>query len=209
MRGNEVTRRALLAGAGCWLALPRPAAAQGVRSIARSIAGDFLIAKPRMPDPRFRESVLVMCRHAPDGAFGLICNKPMAEVPLADLMRQFLIEDAPGAAAPSHVAVHYGGPVEPQRGFLLHSTDWVEDGTWRVTKQIAMSANRSAIVALARGEGPRHYLFCIGYAGWGPGQIEGEFGRGDWETAPAEAALTFDRKHESKWERARKGAVDL
>jgi putative transcriptional regulator len=205
MRGIEVTRRALLAGTGGWLALPRAAAAQG----ARSIAGDFLIAKPRMPDPRFRESVLVMCRHSPEGAFGLICNKPIAEVPFDDLMRQFQVAGERADGAPAHLAVHYGGPVEPQRGFLLHSTDWVEDGTWRVTKQIAMTVSRSGIVAIARGEGPKRYLFCIGYAGWGPGQIEGEFGRGDWETAPADAMLAFDGKHESKWERARKGAVDL
>ena len=162
-----------------------------------SHAGELLVADSGMPDPRFRHSVILMVRHGSDGAMGLIVNKTMLEAPLGALFHG--IE---GRDSDRKIAVHYGGPVEPNKGFVLHSREVAVDGTLLIQSDFALSANPDIIQKIGAGEGPRLTLFAFGYAGWGPGQLEREIARGDWHWAQADEALVFDPADEGKWQKA-------
>lgn len=162
-----------------------------------NLSGKFLIAMPAMADPRFERSVVLVCRHSDEGTMGLIVNKPLAEPGFADLLDQI------GVARDAHmarVAVHYGGPVENGRGFVLHGDDWVSsEGTMAVPGGLAMTTTQDVLKALARGAGPARALMALGYAGWAPGQLEAEIGRNDWLTVDAVPALIFADDNASKW----------
>jgi putative transcriptional regulator len=164
-----------------------------------SHAGELLVADPGMPDPRFRQCVILIVRHGHDGAMGLIVNKTMLEAPLAALFSGL----EHGNGDPAHVvAVHYGGPVEPEKGFVLHSREVAVDGTLPIGSDFALSATPAIIEKIDAGKGPRLTLIAFGYAGWGPGQLEAEVAHGDWHWAPATEALVFDRKDAGKWDKA-------
>jgi len=162
-----------------------------------NLGGKLLIAMPGMGDPRFETSVILICAHSSDGAMGLIVNKPSPELSFAGLLEQLGIAHSPGAPA---IRVHFGGPVERGRGFVLHSTDYQADGaTMDIAGCYGMTATQDVLTALGRGEGPRSALLALGYAGWGPGQLELEIARNDWLTGEAAEDLIFAAEDSGKW----------
>ncbi|TCP62866.1 putative transcriptional regulator [Rhodovulum bhavnagarense] len=165
------------------------------------LSGKLLIAMPGMGDPRFEKSVVYLCAHSDEGAMGLIINKPLKGLSFSDLLEQLGIPSAPGARP---VRVHFGGPVEHARGFVLHSGDYGgdRDSTLRVDGRFAMSATVDVLADIARGDGPARALLALGYAGWGPGQLEGEIQQNGWLTCEAAPELVFDEADATKWERA-------
>lgn len=181
-----------------------PAAAADERP---SFAGQLLVAEPGMPDPRFAETVIFLVRHDATGAFGLVINRRLAVEPIAAVMKTLGLD--PGEAK-GELAIHYGGPVEPGLGFILHSTDYARGATLKVTEEIALSAEPDVLRDMAEGRGPRRRLFALGYAGWGPGQLEGEMRLRTWLIVPADTELIFDDAPQTKWKRAlaRRG-IDL
>ena len=140
---------------------------------ASFLDGQLLIAMPGMGDPRFDRSVIFMCAHSPEGAMGLIVNKPAPDLSFADLLSQLKI---PATIDVKSIRVHFGGPVEHGRGFVLHSADYsVEESSLQVSPDFAMTATVDILQDMARGSGPKRALMALGYAGWGPGQLEGEY----------------------------------
>ena len=163
------------------------------------LAGQFLVAAEEMGDPRFVRTVILMIRHDATGAMGLVVNRPVGEAPIARLLEGIGV-DATGARG--DVRLHYGGPVGPQQGLTLHTTEFSIDGTSRVTGGIAVTGNPEILRAIGMGRGPKRYLVALGYAGWAPGQLEGEVKAGGWVAVPADATLTFDEDYDTKWQRA-------
>ena len=164
------------------------------------LTGKLLIAMPGMGDPRFERSVVFMCAHSDDGGMGLIINKPTQDVTLSQLLEQLSIQprsDVRGAA------VHYGGPVEQGRGFVLHSPDYTSAvTTLQVCDRFSMTATLDVLEEIAAGQGPHARLLMLGYAGWGPGQLEGEIVRNGWLTCDATPDLVFNTPDMNKWEAA-------
>jgi len=162
-----------------------------------SLAGSLLIAMPGMGDPRFDRTVVFLCAHSDDGAMGLIVNRPAPGIAFRDLLEQLDIEPGPVAA---QIRVHYGGPVEHGRGFVLHTMDYATKGTTLdVDGRIGMTTTLDILEDIARGDGPGAVLMALGYAGWGPGQLEAELQRNGWLTAPADSAIVFGRDDGRKW----------
>jgi putative transcriptional regulator len=167
---------------------------------SRFLDGRLLIAMPGMGDPRFERAVIFLCAHSSEGAMGLIVNKPAGDLRFRDLLRQLGIEPA---AAGEQRRVHFGGPVECGRGFVLHSADYALEGaTLRVSEGFAMTATVDILQDMARGTGPRASLLALGYSGWGPGQLEAEIQANGWLTAPADAEIVFGEADGRKWEAA-------
>ena len=164
-----------------------------------SIAGRLLVAAESMGDPRFQKTVIYMVEHSAGGAMGLIVNRPYGAMPMARLFEHLELE-TPGVAR--EIEVYYGGPVEPERGFLLHSAEVVIEGSIVVGEGVAMTAEAEMMHKIARGEGPERSLFALGYSGWGPSQLEAEFARDDWFTIPFDPALVFAADPTRSWERA-------
>ncbi|MBN2907514.1 MAG: YqgE/AlgH family protein [Rhodobacteraceae bacterium] len=165
------------------------------------LGGKLLIAMPGMGDPRFDKSVVFLCAHSDEGAMGLIVNKPMSQLSFAELLEQLDIPRDPQAP---DIRVHFGGPVEHGRGFVLHSGDYDggSDATLRVDSRFGMTATLDVLQAIASGKGPKSVLLALGYAGWGPGQLEGEIGQNGWLTCDADPDLIFTGADARKWERA-------
>ncbi|ARC89294.1 YqgE/AlgH family protein [Rhodovulum sp. MB263] len=165
------------------------------------LGGKLLIAMPGMGDPRFERSVVYLCAHSDEGAMGLIVNKPLSEISFSDLLDQLEIDRSPGA---QDIRVHFGGPVEHARGFVLHSGDYrtKRDTTLRVDSDFGMTATLDILEAIAQGDGPSESLLALGYAGWGPGQLEGEILQNGWLTCDARPGLVFGGADAQKWERA-------
>ena len=175
---------------------------------ADSLAGKVLVARESMPDPRFQETVIYMVDHDEGGALGLVVNKPTAIGPIGALLDELGIDAREyGLDLQGSVTLHYGGPVDPGRGFVLHSVDYGIDGTRSVSSGIAMTINPEALIDIALGQGPRRSLIIFGYSGWGPSQLEGELARGDWKVIDADADLVLGRDHEDKWRRALDGLI--
>lgn len=161
------------------------------------LCGKILIAMPGMGDPRFAQSVVLICAHSDEGAMGLIVNKPATDLSFAGLLEHLNIPSSPEGR---DIRVHIGGPVERGRGFVLHSPDWMAGGaTMEVKGGYGMTATLDILDALAKGHGPDSALLALGYSGWGPGQLEGEIRRNDWLTADAAADLVFSRDDGGKW----------
>ena len=163
------------------------------------LVGQLLIAMPGMRDPRFARSVVYICAHSAEGAMGLVINRVLDSLTFDELLEQLGIERT--APRPS-VAVHFGGPVETGRGFVLHSPDYRQDGTLSVADDVSLTATVDILRAIAVGEGPRRHLLALGYAGWGPGQLDGEIRANGWLNVAADEQLVFDANLESKWDRA-------
>jgi putative transcriptional regulator len=164
------------------------------------LTGKLLIAMPDMADPRFVRSVILMCTHSDEGGMGLIINRPQPELGFAALLEQLEIPQTRGVPTPS---VHYGGPVEQQRGFVLHSADYAcAEGTLNVTPQFRMTATLQVLEDIARGAGPSSALLALGYAGWGPGQLEYEIGQNGWLTCMPTEKLVFGTPDDKKWSEA-------
>lgn len=168
-----------------------------------SLVGQVLVASPQMADPRFAGTVVYMVAHDQGGAMGLVLNRSIGQGSLKALLQGFGVEDP---AADGTVRLQYGGPVDTGRGFVLHSPDYSGRGTRVVGEGVALSTGFDVLKAVATGAGPEQRRFYLGYAGWGPGQLEGELARDDWMTAPADAALVFNEDLEALWNQAMKGA---
>ncbi len=176
--------------------------ADGDRQGPPSHAGELLVAAPGMQDPRFCRSVILLVRHDGSGAFGLIVNRVTGTVKLARFFKQLGLKAPAGTGKMAdEIALHYGGPVQPQLGFVPHSTEALSPAQ-RVDGNTGVSPFEKILRAMALGEAPRRSMFALGYAGWGPGQLESEMRRGDWFTAPADESFLFGRDQESKWKRA-------
>lgn len=172
----------------------------------RHLTGQLLVAMPGMADPRFARSVVFLCAHSPEGAMGIVVNRLLDNVSFADIAGQVGIEPDEIAA---ELPVHFGGPVEPARGFVLHSADYTTDSTLGVDGRFALTATIDMLKLVARGEGPRHRLLALGYAGWAPGQLDAEIQANGWLVVPADPELVFSSDNESKWTRAlRKIGID-
>jgi putative transcriptional regulator len=166
------------------------------------LGGKLLIAMPGMGDPRFDRSVILVCAYSDEGAMGLIVNKPAPDLNFAGLLEQL---DIPRAPEGRDIRVHFGGPVERARGFVLHSRDYpAGPATMSVPGGYQMTATLDILEAIARGDGPEAALLALGYAGWGPGQLEGEIRRNDWLTAEARPDLIFSAQDSLKWTKALK-----
>ena len=163
------------------------------------LAGQLLIAMPGMRDPRFARTVVYMCAHSAEGAMGLVINRVLESLTFTDLLEQLGIE---GTAVQPSSAVHFGGPVETGRGFVLHSPDDRQNGTLSVADDVSLTATVDILRAIAAGEGPRRHLLALGYAGWGPGQLDGEIRANGWLHVAADEELVFDAGLDSKWDRA-------
>ena len=200
----------LLRALGLIALLAAGAAAGVVADTARaaSLAGKALVARESMPDPRFQETVIYLVDHDETGALGLVVNKPTAIGPIGALLDELGIDAKEyGLELQGSITLHYGGPVEPGRGFVLHSADYEIDGTRTVSSGIAMTTNPEALIDIALGQGPRRSLIVFGYSGWGPLQLEGELARGDWKVIDADADLVLGTDHEDKWRRALEGLI--
>ncbi len=171
------------------------------------LEGQLLIAMPAMADKRFARSVIYMCAHSDEGAMGLIINQRAPNLNFPDLLErlQILDEDAE-ISVPSDMmdmAVHLGGPVEPERGFVLHSSDYfTPSSTLPIDDDVCLTATIDILKALAAGEGPDRAILALGYAGWAPGQLESEIHANGWLSCQADLELLFDLDVEDKYERA-------
>ncbi|MEO1330183.1 MAG: YqgE/AlgH family protein [Pseudomonadota bacterium] len=170
------------------------------RQEGESLAGRIIIAMPNIGDPRFERSVIYLFAHEESGAMGLIVNRQTEDVSFSDLLTQLELERGDEA---SDVPVRFGGPVEMERGFVLHSPDYHRDeATLKVDGEISMTATVDVLRAMATGAGPRQALFALGYAGWGPGQLENEIRENGWLHCDADCELVFDEVDDTKWTRA-------
>ncbi|MEX2521126.1 MAG: YqgE/AlgH family protein [Paracoccaceae bacterium] len=164
--------------------------------------GKLLIAMPGMADPRFEKTVIFLCAHTDDGALGIVVNRRAGNVRREDLFRQL---DIVGIATvgDENAWIHYGGPVETERGFVLHSPDWrLEEATLEVDDDFSMTATIDVLHAIAEERGPRRVLIALGYAGWTSGQLEGELRENGWLTCDADEEIVFGRDDATKWEAA-------
>ncbi len=163
------------------------------------LTGRLLIAMPGMRDSRFARSVVYLCAHNAEGAMGLVVNKLLDSVNFEELLQQLGIENRRGGEP---ISIHFGGPVESGRGFVLHSADYRQDSTLEVDGRIALTATLDVLRDIAQGSGPRQHLFALGYAGWGPGQLDQELQDNGWLVADADERLVFDADQAAKWEGA-------
>lgn len=166
---------------------------------ANWLTGQLLVAMPTMPDPRFAHAVIYICSHGPQGAMGLVVNRLYGEISFQSLLEQLKVK-APGETP--ELPVHFGGPVETGRGFVLHSSDYLREGTMRVDDNVALSATIEILQEIAEGRGPANVLMALGYTGWEAGQLDAEMQANGWLVAPADDEILFDRDTETKWERA-------
>lgn len=205
MRYRRTIGAAVAVAALVSLSTPSPGGEEGVVAPKHTpfLAGQLLVATQKLGDPRFAHTVIYMVDHDAKGAMGLIVNRAYGVGPLDKLLKGFGIEDEDLAGT---IRLHYGGPVDTGQGFVLHSADYEGPGTRVVNKEMAITTKLEVLKAIAKGEGPKRSLFALGYAGWGPGQLEGEIARDDWVTAPADQDLIFSDDLESTWDRAIKMA---
>jgi len=167
------------------------------------LTGKLLIAMPEMGDPRFERSVVFLCSYSDDGAMGLIVNKPAGDVHLSDLLKQ--LEIKPARPECGRMPVHFGGPVETARGFVLHSDGYDANlHSMKVSPGFSMTATLDILEDIATGQGPERALLMLGYAGWGPGQLESEITMNGWLTTDADPDLVFGQPDDAKWEGALK-----
>jgi putative transcriptional regulator len=164
------------------------------------LGGQLLVAADGMSDPRFVQTVILLVHHDASGAMGLIVNRLVGELSMAKLLEGIGLD---GGGLARNIRLHYGGPVEPRQGLTLHTTDYSIEGTHRITAGIAVTGNPEILRAIGAGRGPKRYLITVGYAGWSPGQLEGEIKGGGWFTVPVDDALVFDEQYDTKWRRAR------
>lgn len=165
------------------------------------LTGRLLIAMPGIDDPRFERAVILMCAHSPEHAMGIAVNRPLDGLSVPDLLERLGVPS--GIALPER-PVLAGGPVERERGFVVHTDDYsAPDSTLAVSDGVALTATRDILEAMASGEeAPRCALLALGCAGWSPGQLEREIKDNVWLTCEADEALIFDDDHDTKWSRA-------
>ena len=163
------------------------------------VTGQLLIAMPGMRDERFAKSVIYMCAHSEEGAMGLVLNQRLDSLTFAELISQLELDEK---HLSRDVPVHFGGPVESGRGFVLHTSDYQQDATLEVVNGVALTATVDILKAIAQGKGPQKSLLALGYAGWGPGQLDMEIRANGWLQVPSDSEIIFDIEPDTKWERA-------
>ena len=192
-------RRTLTAAASLLAALVVLGVAPPEHSDTTSLAGQLLIAAPTIGDPRFAHTVILMVRHDQEGALGIVINRPVGERSIAALLEATGHNDPDVAGI---LRVFAGGPVQPELGFVVHSTEYRRAETVDVDGRVAMTASRQVLLDIGHSQGPEKSLFALGYAGWGPGQLEGELAHRNWFTTPEEPKLVFDDDRDNLWEDA-------
>jgi putative transcriptional regulator len=165
-----------------------------------SVAGRLLVATPDLKDPNFRQTVVYMIHHDDDGAMGLVINRVLGAGPLDKLLQGLGIASRGGGDV--EIEIHYGGPVETSRGFMLHTPDYRGTDTTQVSDLAALTTTPEILRDVAIGKGPKRSLFALGYAGWSPQQLEAELAAGAWVVIEADEALLFDHDNDTKWQRA-------
>jgi putative transcriptional regulator len=166
------------------------------------LTGQLLVAMPAMRDPRFAQAVVFMCAHTAESAMGIVINRPLDGLTFDALLEQLKVEPAPPAR---RIRMHAGGPVETGKGFVLHTTDWVQESSLRVDGRFALSSSIDVLRAFARGEGPKQGILALGYAGWGAGQLDEEILQNAWLSVPADEAFVFDGELGAMW----RGALSM
>jgi putative transcriptional regulator len=160
------------------------------------LSGSLLLSMPGIGDPRFDRVVIAMCVHDDDGAVGIVTNTPFGSLTVRELMAQLDVD--PGAT-PGDALVMTGGPVEPARGFVLHSCDWQGQNSIAVGNHWGLTSTIDVLKAIAAGKGPRRWLSALGYTGWGPGQLDGEMLRHGWQVAPGDPDIVFEIPQPDRW----------
>ncbi len=169
------------------------------RSESGSLAGQLLIAAPDLGDPRFVQTVILLVRQDDSGAFGIVLNHPVDERSISSLL------EAAGdheKGIEGNLKVFAGGPVEPEFGFVVHTPDYHDAATLAVGGEVAMTADKQILRDIGHHKGPKKVLFAFGYAGWGPGQLQGEIAHHDWFTTTADPKLIFDDDRANLWDKA-------
>jgi putative transcriptional regulator len=192
---------ALLLVFAIWLGpamLTRAAPKDGAKDAA-GLTGELLVAAPGIGDPRFDGTVIYLIHHDKDGAFGIAINRPAGEQKLSDLL-EALGKDGKGVSGSARIFA--GGPVQPEIGFVLHTTDYKDDSTIGVDSRFAVTSDAKILRAIGAGKGPKKSLIVFGYSGWGPGQLEDEMSHNDWYVTPADATLLFDDDRDTLWQKA-------
>ncbi|MDP3419150.1 MAG: YqgE/AlgH family protein [Falsiroseomonas sp.] len=163
------------------------------------LTGQLLVAMPGMSDPRFARSVICLCAHSAEGAMGIVLNQPLPKLTFDDLLAQLKLDPVPPAR---RIRLTQGGPVEGGRGFVLHTADWETEGSLKVADDLALTASVEILKAIAEGGGPREGVLALGYAGWGPGQLDDEIQANAWLNVPADEALLFAEQPDQLWRAA-------
>ncbi|MCL2505425.1 MAG: YqgE/AlgH family protein [Alphaproteobacteria bacterium] len=172
----------------------------GTYFLSGKLEGKLLIAAPDMPDPRFAKTVIYICYHTKStGSIGFIINRLFGDVTLAMLLEQLSIDVNPQFA---ETPVHFGGPLEMRRGFVLHSDDYLCPGTTKINNHIAVTSTSDIIKDLAHGKGPKNSMLILGYSGWTQGQLEQELKLGGWLTVEPDYNLLFTSPLETRWEQS-------
>jgi len=166
---------------------------------AEYLDGQLLIAMPGMGDPRFERTVIYLCAHSAEGAMGLVVNKLVDHITFPGLLEQLNIDSGPRS---ERIQVHFGGPVEESRGFVLHSADYHQENSMPVNEDYALTASVDVLKAIASGDGPEKSMLALGYAGWGAGQLDDEIQANGWLHVKSSDELVFGRDQENKWQRA-------
>ena len=179
--------------------MARHVQAENIEAEEGLLTGQLLIAMPGMEASHFSQAVIYLCAHSSEGAMGIVLNRPLASPTFDDLLKQLGVAPVPPVRM---IDLYQGGPVDSGRGFVLHTSDWTGDGSLVVDPQVALTASLDVLKAFADGGGPEHGLLALGYAGWGPGQLDQEMQDNAWLSAPASLNFLFDREHETKWRRA-------
>lgn len=164
-----------------------------------SLANHFLIAMPALADPNFSHTVTYICEHNEEGAMGIIINRPL-HIHLREVLEQMQVEASPKTDLDT--PIYLGGPVQSERGFVLHSPVGSWASSLGITEQVAITTSRDIISAIAHSEGPTRYLLALGYAGWGGGQLEREMAENAWLSGPADLDILFDMPEEARWSAA-------
>ncbi|MFQ5469268.1 MAG: YqgE/AlgH family protein [Gammaproteobacteria bacterium] len=164
-----------------------------------SLTNQFLIAMPSLEDPNFFHSVTYICEHNHEGAMGIVINRPL-DIELGEVFEQMDIdsEDPDINESP----IYLGGPVQNERGFVIHRPHGVWESILRVTDDIGVTSSRDILEAIATGRGPEKSLIALGYAGWGAGQLEKEISDNTWISTPADTSIIFDTPYEQRWHAA-------
>ena len=172
-----------------------------------SLAPTFLVAMPQLQDPNFSKAVVLLCEYHDSGAMGLVINRLIDSLTFDSLLEQIGVERT---AAGGSLPIHFGGPVESSRGFVLHTTDYLQDSSLVIEDEIALTATVDVLRAIAQGDGPRRRVLALGYAGWAAGQLDAEIQANGWLLVPADLDLVFGLDNDAKWERAiAKIGIDL
>lgn len=169
-------------------------------SSEKYMTGRLLIATPQVGDARFAKSVIYICVHNEDGAMGLVINRHVDFITFSQLLGELHLENKD--ADDKKVPIHYGGPVEANRGFVLHSSDYSHDSTLQINRDYGLSATLETLDSIAQGKGPSKCILALGYAGWGPGQLDEELHQNGWVSVPADPKIIFETDVHQKWNAA-------